>query len=419
MRQKVREVSVVRGNENGGTMNARFPPIQFLAPALLLVLLLTTCSGIKSKIGTATETPAGLHPIDIRAPKFFWLIQPWKEGKLATIDGWGRFAEISFVGAKGMRIKKLCNFPRMQLDRRLITWPEAGLIAASTGDMMHHLAAVDDGKTKTHIPFFTWGHLCHSAMLLDPYEGLVAYGYGHRNLNNTETKFFVYNYKEDKMVYESPPYFSISLGIVMDNRYTLGDQSHLVGGSKEATTIFYDWRNNEIVENDLTEAKNRYRLSILTQGPFRNINVTGRYAFGDNMSMETFKLTWDEDYSDVKIISLSYLIPEKGKSFVDFILSADGAWATCLVRGYRGLYDERLYKRAFFHLDERYPNGISIPIITEDYERSQWQYNAFVEHPVHGMCFAQEWYKEGKLYLRLYKMSEVLAEINRGLAGEQ
>jgi hypothetical protein len=34
---------------------------------------------------------------------------------------------------------------------------------------------------------------------------------------------------------------------------------------------------------------------------------------------------------------------------------------------------------------------------------------------IHGMCFAQEWHKERKLYLRLYKMSNVLEEINRQL----
>jgi hypothetical protein len=110
----------------------------------------------------------------------------------------------------------------------------------------------------------------------------------------------------------------------------------------------------------------------------------------------------------------SYLIPS-GNRLNNFILSAEGEWSSSLVYGYSGLHNERLCKRAFFHLDSRYPNGISMPVITEDYEKSQWDYSAFVQHPVHGMCFAQEWHKEGKLYLRLYKMSDVLAEINRQL----
>ena len=93
------------------------------------------------------------------------------------------------------------------------------------------------------------------------------------------------------------------------------------------------------------------------------------------------------------------------------------------------MFDEYLSKRAFFHLDDRYPNGISMAIIAEDYENDQWDYSAFVEHPVYGPCFAQEWHKKerGKdvLYLRLYRMDGVLAEINRriletakGVAGQ-
>jgi hypothetical protein len=56
-----------------------------------------------------------------------------------------------------------------------------------------------------------------------------------------------------------------------------------------------------------------------------------------------------------------------------------------------------------------------MPIITEDYEDNQWDYSAFVEHPEYGMCFAQEWRKGRTLYLRLYRMENVLSEINRKL----
>jgi hypothetical protein len=131
------------------------------------------------------------------------------------------------------------------------------------------------------------------------------------------------------------------------------------------------------------------------------------------------KVAWDEGYSDVTVTPLSYLLPEGKFFFTTFILSTDGQWATTFVGGYMGLYDEMLFKRAFFHLDGRYPNGISMPVITEDYEDYAWDLSAFVEHPVHGMCFAQEWHKmvndKDRLYLRLYRMDDVLDEINRQL----
>ncbi|MDR0314080.1 MAG: hypothetical protein LBI14_10860 [Treponema sp.] len=392
-------------------MNTRFPLIPFLPLTLLALLLITTCSGTENKSDTVT----GLHPIDIQSGKFFWLLQPWKEGKLATIDGRARFAEISFVGANRMRIKPLCNFPRMQLDRELITWPEAGLIASTSGKM-HHLAAIDDNKTKSHAPLLSWVHFGGEPVLLDSREGLVGHTYFlDRNRNDVETSLFMYNYKEDRMVYKSPEGFAIGMLRAMDNQCALSWHRTLSGNKKITLRKFYNWRTHTIVENDLTDVLNRHHVD-LTIGPCRNIHPARRYLFGYSVvDSRKLKITWDEEYSDIKVIPLSYLEPE-GKSFDDLILSANGSWATTFVHGYRGLRNEWLCKRAFFHLDGRYPNGISIPIITEDYEGGQWDYSAFVEHPVHGMCFAQEWYKEGQLYLRLYKMSEVLAEINRQLA---
>jgi hypothetical protein len=57
-----------------------------------------------------------------------------------------------------------------------------------------------------------------------------------------------------------------------------------------------------------------------------------------------------------------------------------------------------------------------MPVITEDYEDFGWDLSAFVEHPVHGLCFSQECHKtenrEDRRYLRLYRMEGVLDEIN-------
>ena len=380
-------------------------------------LLFCGCSQIKNGrqgAETSAETTPGLQPIDIPAPKFFWLLQPWRDGKLVTYDGWGRFAEISFVGANRMRIKHLVDFPRVKVDRELITFPEAGLIAGRTGDVMHHLAAIDDKKTKSHIPLFTRAYDIEAPVLLDPNEGLI--GYCYVSTDSTEVKLYLYNYKEDRMVYQSPDRFSILMIIGMNDQYALCRQGSIDERTKERENrvILYNWRTNEILENNLTEAINQNGINPMIS-PDHNIHLSKRCFFEySSIIRQRVKITWDENYEDVTVTPLSYLVPE-GKRLDDFILSFDGSWGTSFVGGYRGSYNERLYKRAFFHLDERYPNGISMPVITDDYEEYQWEYTAFVEHPVHGMCFAQEWHKEGKLYLRLYKMSDVLAEINRQL----
>jgi len=360
----------------------------------------------------------GLQPIDIKAPKYFWMLQPWKDGKLATIDGWGRYAEISFVGANKIKITQLVNFPKMQQDRNLITWPEAGLIASTTGKM-HHLAAIEDKKTKSHVPLLSWVHQEADPVLLDAREGLVGYTYiSKRNKNDINSNLFVYNYKEDRIIYKSPEDFTIWMRIAINELYILSKQAIFDGKTRNEKAIFYNWKTSEIIENDLTKTITQNNLHA-SFAPCRDIHQGKRYLLGYNSIIrQTVKITWNEKYSDIKVTSLSYLIP-KGKYLNYFILSTDGTWGTSLIGGYEGIRYESLCKRAFFHLDDRYPNGISIPIITEDYEEYQWDCSAFVQHPMHGMCFAQEWHKQeyGKdqLYLRLYKMSDVLAEINRQL----
>ena len=116
---------------------------------------------------------------------------------------------------------------------------------------------------------------------------------------------------------------------------------------------------------------------------------------------------------------MDYLIPENKRFDEVITISANAQWATTLVGGYSGLHNEDLYKRAFFHLDARYPNGISMPVLSANYDKFHSDRGTFVEHPVHGWCYADEiWAKEkekNKQYLRLYKMSDVLAEINKQL----
>jgi len=388
---------------------------QFFLIILLFVLLFINCPVLKHPKDEVNIIKK-ITPIDIRTPNFLWLIQPWKDGKLATIDGWGRFAEISFIGANRIKIKHLTNFPRTALDRNLITWPQADLMASTSGKM-HHLAAIGINKTKSHVPLLSWVHWGINPVLLDSVEGLIGYSYIlDRNDNDINTRFFIYNYREDTMVYESlENEFTIVPIIAINDHIVLSWERRLNGNRVEDKNILYDWRKNEIIENDFTNELNTQRIDLMI-GHLFNVNLEKKQIFGySRLHDDRFKITWNEGFSDIRVTPLSYLLPNTGMNFSNFIFSADGMWVSTFVTGYRGLNNENLSKRAFFHLDNRYPNGISIPVITEDYEERQWDYSAFVEHPVHGLCFAQEWHKNGRQYLRLYKMNDVLTEINRRL----
>ena len=364
--------------------------------------------------------------IDLKPREFFWMIKPWKEGKLATIDGWGRFSEISFSGENRVTISPLLEFPRAEMDGNLYTWPQADVMVAKTRKMFH-IAHFGTGNTKSFIPFLSWLYEEYTPVMLDADTGVVLFDYGPKETGIDVSRHVIYNYKEDREIYKTSNDTDVFVEVPVNSEFVLS-RTYIRGASRQIEDIdfyFYDWRNKEKTRNTLTEKMRKLRFSDTLFRPGHNIDLGRRLIVGrvpDNNPGNLAKLSWGEDYEDTTVTPLAHLEPE-GKKVGDFSFSADGNWATSTLRPYRGLYGEWLYKRVFFHMDGRYPGGISFPVLTDGYEQlSDSRYGAFVQHPVYGMCYAQPWEKkeDGKDvgYLRLYKMNDVLEEINRELLGK-
>jgi len=410
----------------------------------LTIIIVSSCSGLLKyfdnyniKINANTNLINDKNevlPIEIKMP-FFWMVRPWKEGKLVTIDGWGRYAEISFIGGKKARLNHLVDFPRVQQDGwGFITFPEAGLIVSNTGKMQH-LAAIDDGKTKSHIPLLSWTYNKPDFILLDPDEGLAVYQYTYSDNSRLNNKLFIYNYKTDAMIYETPdtavssPQDNIvDMQFRIDENYIWSNIStHKEEGGWKYDTVFYDWKKGEIRRNELTEFLSQNNSYI-----FNNyIHLGRRYLFADVEKSEEenpyklLKIDWDENYSNLQVTDMSYLFRDfykKKYSVSDIIISFDGSWVTAKVTDYSDYnpYDDNnhfIKTRVFFHMDNNYLNGISMPVFSDNRETMESTNNddgAFVLHPVYGMCYAQEWHSKGQIYLRLYKMDDVLTVINSG-----
>jgi hypothetical protein len=359
--------------------------------------------------------------IDIPSPGFFWLLYPWKEGKLATIDGKGRFAEISFVGESGIRITPLVDFPqhRRGLDRLLRVAPEANIFVTKSGERFF-VADVAAKKTKSLVPRVGWRFKVGVPVFLDPKNGIINFKYyasaDYKKRPGSQPFYnVIYDAKNDRVLYKSPdagdPFV---LFYPLTPEWAMADIPNDDGipGTK---TILYNWKTHETAENELTK-------KLITPGlqsiwhPGENHNLEGRYLFADipipgRLICKKVKVTWDENYENVTVIPLDYLMPPEAEFWYDFYLSADGKWATNFFGGYRGLYGELLDRRVFFHLDARYPNGISMPIFIDGYHKNSWNYGSFVEHPAYGLCYAEEMWLGGKEYLRLYKMDDVLSAI--------
>jgi hypothetical protein len=404
----------------GGTMK-NFLALFSLSGVLAGALFVLVSDTAHAEVITHTPQEAGtIGYTAIRAPFYFWGLVPWRDGKLATRDGRARFAEISFTGRNGigLSIRPLINFPMQPVDRHLSTAPEAGVIVTKSGDL-YHVADIDSKKSKTY--YFdgkSWWFVASLSYIMDTTKGLV--NFIHRTNNVPEKLYYniIYDPKNDVMVYQTPQ-GGEPIGLFYGFTPELFLGQHWIDNTT-SEMVLYNWRTRSIVRNKLTDMLTTVKNTAMPT-PYRNFHPQDRYLFAKTPIPEDkwIKITWDEDIERIALIPLDYLLP-RGKEFAfDFVISADGKWATNFLRGYEGLFGENLYKRVFFHLDGRYPNGISMPILADAYYENPVSYDSFVEHPVFGWCLAEEWNnkeggKEG-LYLRLYKMSDVQEEINRQL----
>jgi len=186
----------------------------------------------------------------------------------------------------------------------------------------------------------------------------------------------------------------------------------------------YNRITGEITRNKFTDTVKNLVVRSKNLTEHGAMSWSRRYLIGDVEAegyKGDYKISWSEDFSKVEILSVREVLRQylgnENLSVTSFVLSPDGEWASARVWGYKNLYNKWLEKVVFYHMDDKYPGGMSIPILSEEYEGYDEPESAFVNHPEYGMCFAQEWHKkEGnkdQLYLRLYKMSDVLEEINR------
>jgi hypothetical protein len=305
------------------------------------------------------------------------------------------------------------NFPRQKVDVTFDAWPEADLWFIASGPV-NHIAYTPNKFTKSFAPFFNWRYDEQNPFLLDAEERILIFKYYNTKLGVTGRHYVFYNYKQDKVLYETPldEDDQIRYSGYLDDGVLLGSAPEVKDDAKSIKCFIYDWRTGTRTENELTEKITELRLMVSVN---RGLNREKRFLIAERGLGEAVKVDWDENYEEVQVTPLKPLLP-KGKIYMDLLLSFDGRWLFSILGPYEGLYRERLYKRAFYHIDSRYPGGVSFPVIV-DYTDESVEWGVFVEHPVHGMCYAVEYHKEenGKdqLYLRLYTMDSVLDEINR------
>ena len=361
-----------------------------------------------------------LTPIQV-APAMVWECEPWLDGTLVTIDGWGRFSTVEFGfdkrGKDAIKLKPLCEFPKSVVTNHFWVFPESRTICVWDMLMMY----VYNQNLNEHdslVPFLSRRGYFYKAFQLNPDELLLGFNGNAKIMRHIG--YITYNMREKRTDFDAnTPLYSEQLYFQLGKYSTKFIAAEKLSRNTSNVKFFmFDYETKERTDNELTK-----KMSELLSRRFHEdikFNLDKRmiisYATVATDSVD-FVLKWDENYENVKMIPFDFLVPE-GK-FIGEVqeVSKNFDWVLLRISGYEGLKGEPLSKYAFMKIDEENPALFSPLVILDDYRdpRNKWRYTSFFEHKQYGTClfFTKEDRKQGKDVSAFYKMSDIQEEIDR------
>ncbi len=368
------------------------------------------------------KTPA---PIQV-TPAMVWECEPWLDGSLVTIDGWGRFSTVEFGfdkrGKDAIKLKPLCEFPKSVVTNHFWVFPESRTICVWDMLMMY----VYNQNLNEHdslVPFLSRRGYFYKAFQLNPDELLLGFNGNAKIMRHIG--YITYNMREKRTDFDAnTPLYSEQLYFQLGKYSTKFIAAEKLSRNTSNVKFFmFDYETKERTDNELTK-----KMSELLSRRFHEdikFNLDKRmiisYATVATDSVD-FVLKWDENYENVKMIPFDFLVPE-GK-FIGEVqaVSKNFDWVLLRISGYEGVKGEPLSKYAFMKIDEENPALFSPLVILDEYRdpRNKWRYTSFFEHKQYGTClfFTKEDRKQGKDVSAFYKMSDIQTEIDRLQRGE-
>lgn len=364
--------------------------------------------------------PQELKPIELNLD-LVWECEPWVDGTLVTIDGWGRFSTIEFdfdkSGKDAIKLKPLCEFPKSVVTDSFWVFPESKTICVWDMLMMY----VYNQNLNEHdslVPFLSRRGYFYKAFQLNPDELLLGFNGNAKIMRHIG--YITYNMREKRTDFDAnTPLYSEQLYFQLGKYSTKFIAAEKLSRNTSNVKFFmFDYETKERTDNELTK-----KMSELLSRRFHEdikFNLDKRmiisYATVATDSVD-FVLKWDENYENVKMIPFDFLVPE-GKFIAEIQeVSKNFDWVLLRISGYEGLKGEPLSKYAFMKIDENKPALFSPLVILDEYRdpRNNWRYTSFFEHPKYGTCllFTKEDGSKGKDVSAFYKMSDVQKEVDR------
>ena len=255
--------------------------------------------------------------------ELFEICLPWRDGKYITIDHKGRFATVEWKKIFGKDIlttKPICNFPKQDSTPGYFSAsPKTGWIW--TWDRMKLLCYNADTKLRSDfIPVMSWkGFISYITpfskdelllsflwVKLGETDCIVNFPYNQRtqilDTSHDKERSEVHLWKQLK------PFGNEFLAFeYYDKMY-------------DSKFFFYNKGTGEKIENDLT--KTMTGLLAETSEKEIYVDMNKKMILSRTNSSYPLAITWDDDYSDVKVYTAEHIFP-KGKWMAAFTASPD------------------------------------------------------------------------------------------------
>ena len=388
-----------------------------ICPLLPLVLILTIASQIFPQ-----ECPMAIDDItlkehtDIRLKEFCLNLEPWKDGKLVTMDGWGRFSTFEITEKDEIKITPLVQFPKEQIDGWIRTYPEVEVIWSSIFELKHYFADIGDKKNVSFIPFITKVYVSSAPFLLDKTKKVFLIPYDCiDSISDRRNAYLIYDLQNDKILshpmqpeknenfYKLPVIYSFENGKLL---VRMRDKNNNYANEY----CMLDYYSGRTYKNKFTQFYSALRYPMIKKVSDENIFIISGMLKNEE-SLKTV-ISWNEENDDMT--GLPLLLPTvdmADKNISVHYADKESGWVCFTIWPYEGLHGESLKKLGFVNIKK--PSILSIPVATEEYYPNETPKGEFIGHPIYGTCFIEKIEKDGKDYIRLYKMSDVQAEIDR------
>ncbi|NLD93591.1 MAG: hypothetical protein GX639_13100 [Fibrobacter sp.] len=116
-----------------------------------------------------------------------------------------------------------------------------------------------------------------------------------------------------------------------------------------------------------------------------------------------FSVRWNNDMSDVRIEPLLLQKPQNGFLERRWLFSDDGCWLTA---NFSVLEPKEAYTRIFFNIDDKYPQGVSLPVFGEATENIMFDAGCFVNHSDLGPLYLDK-SPESDEVVNVYRLNDV------------